>query len=90
MLSSMFTRRRLLVCAFVILWAAVGPIGMAFDSCAWMCDAPCGLTMASISFAPRVPMVIDPVGTPSIAVQSAPAAVASVQDPPPRPLALSA
>lgn len=90
MLSSMSTRRRLLICAFVILWAAVGPIGMAFDGCAWMCDAPCGLTTASISLAPRVPMVIDPVGTASIVSQSAPTAVASVQDPPPRPLSLSA
>ena len=86
----MSIRRRLLIFAFVILWAAVGPIGMAFDGCAWMCDAPCGLTTAAISLAPRVPMVIDPIGTPSIAFQSPSTAVARVQDPPPRPLFLSA
>jgi hypothetical protein len=76
--------------AFVLLWVAVGPVGMAFDGCAWMCDTPCGLTTAAISLVPRVPMVIDPVGAPSIAFQSASTAVASVQDPPPRPLSLSA
>lgn len=79
----------MLVYAFVILWAAVGPIGMAFDSCAWMCDTPCGLTTAAISLAPQVPIVMGPVGVAPTVLHSVSTALISTQDPPPRPLSRS-
>ena len=86
----MSTRRRALIFAFLALWVAIGPIGMAFDDCAWMCDGPCGLTTASISLGPRLVVVSDVVGAVGVPFQAPPAGSSSVLEPPPRPSALSA
>jgi hypothetical protein len=86
----MSTRRRVVILVFVALWVALGPVGMLFDGCAWMCDEVCGLTTASISLAPEVVVVPDVVGT--ITAGSPDLVVGSIRliELPPRPSALSA
>jgi len=90
----MVGRSRWLVLAVLTAWVILGPVGMAFDSCAAMmalCDgAPCGavsaVTDAAPSFAP--PMAL------TIAVISAPKQFTllprSALEPPPKSVRLSA
>jgi hypothetical protein len=52
------TRRGILAVAVLLLWVVLGPIGMAFDSCAAMmalCDGgPCGVVAAVTEARPTV------------------------------------
>ena len=87
-------RRRLLGLAILVLWVVLGPIGMAFDSCAAMmalCDGgPCGVVAAVTEArptlgAPEASAVVDgPVRTPL------PAVAVRAPEPPPKSLPRSA
>jgi len=87
-------RSRWLMLTILVAWIILGPVGMAFDSCAAMmalCDGgPCGAVSAVMdaapSFAPPMPL--------TIAVLPAPRPVTPVPrssiEPPPKLLRLSA
>ena len=83
----MSTRFRVLTVAFVVLWALLGPIGMAFDGCVMglMCDAPCGLTSVMVSIAPAAVLVLSVLGDAAPVVQAHPVGIQRVLEPPPRP-----
>ena len=88
-----FERPRWLTLVMLAAWLILGPVGMAFDSCAAMmvlCDGgPCGVvsavTDAAPSFAPPMPL--------TIAVTSPPKHVTPVPrsalEPPPKLVRLS-
>jgi len=82
----MSTRFRALTVVVVILWALIGPIGMAFDGCVMgvMCEAPCGLTSVMVSIAPAAVVVLSVHGDVPPVVQAHPAGVQRVLEPPPR------
>lgn len=89
----MSTQSRAMILGVLILWAFAGPIGMAFDSCPAMgdmCDAPCGLTTATLSVAPALVILLAVVGAVVLDPVAPPAAVARSFEPPPRAPALSA
>jgi hypothetical protein len=87
-------RSRWLILAVLTAWVILGPVGMAFDSCATMmalCDGgPCGavsaVTDATPSFAPLVALTIAVV-SPSMQFTPVPR---STLDPPPKSVRLSA
>ncbi len=89
----MSDRSRAVILGFLILWVLAGPIGLALDSCAAMgamCDAPCGLTTATVSVAPTVVIVLTVVGSVILDPTAHPSAVPRSFEPPPRASALSA
>ena len=65
MMAMLTARRRWLTLVLLAAWVLLGPVGMAFDSCAAMmalCDGvPCGVvsavTDAAPSFAPPAPLM---------------------------------
>jgi hypothetical protein len=89
-------RARWLTLVLLTAWLLLGPIGMAFDSCAAMmalslCDGgPCGVISAAVE-AP--PSVIRPAAV-SIAItarfENPRTIVQSALEPPPKPVRLSA
>jgi len=89
----MSTQSRAMMLGVLILWVFAGPIGMAFDSCPAMgdmCDAPCGLTTATVSVAPSIVIVLTLVGAVVLDPAAHPAAVARSFELPPRASTLSA
>lgn len=90
----MVGRSRWLMLTVLTAWVILGPVGMAFDSCAAMmalCDGgPCGavsaVTDAAPSFAPPVALTIAVVSLP---MQFTPIP-RSTLEPPPKPVRLSA
>jgi hypothetical protein len=79
-------RRRVVVGIVLVLWALLGPIGIAFNGCALMggtCGAPCALTSCIMPSVPR--QVLLPVTS----LQGErfihpPSALVKVPTPPPR------
>jgi hypothetical protein len=85
--------RRGFTIVLAILWALVGPIGMAFDGCAamgGMCEAPCGLTTPAVGVTPALIAVLNPIGVIVRTAAGRPTGVAKVLDPPPRAVPHSA
>jgi hypothetical protein len=90
----MLGRSRWLILMVLAAWVILGPVGMAFDSCAAMmtlCDGgPCGavsaVTDAAPSFAPPVALTIAVVSPPK---QFTPVP-RSTLEPPPKSVRLSA
>jgi hypothetical protein len=93
---SVMSRRsyRWLTLVLLVAWVLLGPVGMAFDSCAAMmalCDGgPCGavsaITDAAPTLAPPLPLTLAlmPVPAPFTPV------AASALEPPPKSVRLSA
>jgi len=77
--------RRGLTLVALFVWAVTGPIGMAFDGCAFMCDDPCALVTASISEPPTVPFISTVAGSVPEMLHGRPIRIASSLEPPPRP-----
>jgi len=75
---------RTLLTIVVLAIAVFGPLAVAFDSCAAMCDTPCALTVGAVVVPPALspPVAIADVVLDWIA--SLPAAPASVLKPPPK------
>jgi len=92
--TMMVGRSRWLMLTVLTAWVILGPVGMAFDSCAAMmalCDGgPCGavsaVTDAAPSFAPPVALTIAVVSPPK---QFTPIP-RSALEPPPKSVRLSA
>jgi hypothetical protein len=82
--------RRGLILVALFVWAVTGPIGMAFDGCALMCDEPCALVTASISEPPTVPFISTVAGSVPDVSHGRPIRIASSLEPPPRPAPHSA
>jgi len=89
-------RFRWLTLALLAAWLILGPIGMAFDSCAAMmalslCDgSPCGVVSAVLETAPSLigPATLSIAITPRLEYPAA--VVHSALEPPPKPVRLSA
>ena len=82
--------RRVLILVALFVWAVTGPIGMAFDGCALMCDEPCALVTASISETPTVPFISTVVGSVPEMLHGRAIRIASSLEPPPKPAPYSA
>ncbi len=86
-------RARWLTLALLAAWLILGPVGMAFDSCAAMmalCDGgPCGavsaVTDAAPSFAPPIPLTLTVMSPPKHVTPVPPSAL----EPPPKLVRLS-
>jgi len=74
----------------LLIWVVTGPIGMAFDGCALMCDEPCALATASISLPPTVPFISTGAGQVPEMLRGRPIRIASSFEPPPKPALHSA
>jgi len=85
----MFWRSGLILVALFV-WAVTGPIGMAFDGCALLCDEPCALATASISGPPTVPFITTVAGPVPEVLRGRPIRIAFSFEPPPRPALHSA
>jgi hypothetical protein len=85
-------RRRVIVGIVLVLWACLGPIGMAFNGCALMgaiCGAPCALTsciMPSVSIQVSLPVTF----VEGERFLHPPTALVKVPTPPPRLLSIFA
>ena len=82
--------RRGLVLVALFVWAVTGPIGMAFDGCALMCDEPCAVLTASISEPPTVPFISTVAGAVPGMLHGRPIRISSSLEPPPKPAPHSA
>jgi len=90
------SRARWLILSLLAAWLLLGPVGMAFDSCAAMmalslCDgSPCGVVTAVVETAPSL------IGPAALSIATPPrldypaAVVQSALEPPPKPVRLSA
>jgi len=93
MASMLRGRHRWLTLVLLAAWVILGPVGMAFDSCAAMmalCDGgPCGAVSAVVdavpTFAPPTPLPVALVSAPQPFTPVAPAAL----EPPPKFVRLS-
>jgi hypothetical protein len=85
------TRRRWIAGLVLIIWAALGPIGMAFSACAVMagCEGACTLTSCPTPSLPAAALFpIGPVPVPFL--EHPLMTVLKVPEPPPRSLPTSA
>ena len=87
-------RRQVLALAILLLWVVLGPIGMAFDSCAAMmalCDGgPCGV-VAAVTEAHPMLGVPEPSAVVELPVHAPiPAVAVRALEPPPKSLPRSA
>jgi len=93
MITMIIGRSRWLILAVLTAWVVLGPIGMAFDSCAAMmalCDgSPCGavsaVTDSAPSFAPPIALT---VAVMSLPMQFTPIPRSTIE-PPPKSVRLS-
>ena len=78
----------------LVAWIILGPIGMAFESCAAMmmlCDGgPCGVVTALMSTTPTMAAPVPLFDTPSIITQHPLGIFRSAVEPPPKPVRLPA
>ena len=85
---------RWLTLLLLVAWVILGPVGMAFESCAAMmllCDGgPCGavsaVTDATLTLAPPMPLTAAVIMTLVLSTPLAP----SSHEPPPKPVRLAA
>jgi hypothetical protein len=82
-----FTRRHVMIVMVLIVWALLGPIGMAFSACAMMagCEGACTLTSC---LTPNLPTVaLFPIGSvPVPRIEHPLTTMLKVPEPPPRPV----
>lgn len=82
-----FTRRRVMIGIVLVVWALLGPIGMAFSACAVMarCDGACTLTSC---LAPSLlTPALFPIGSvPVPRIEHPLMNMFKVPEPPPRPV----
>ena len=87
-------RSRWLPVLIVVTWIILGPIGMAFGSCAAMmmlCDGgPCGVVTALVSNTPTMAAPVPLFDAPPITTQRPQSVLRSAVEPPPKPLRLPA
>jgi len=85
-------RRRLITGMVLVLWALLGPIGMAFSSCATMgssCTVPCALTPCIMPVLPSpAALLVTSWQVPDVDYHAS--TIIKVPVPPPKSLAVSA
>ena len=85
---------RWLLLLILVAWIILGPIGMAFESCAAMmmlCDGgPCGAVTALVNTTPTMAAPVSLFDTPSIMAQRPLSVSRSAVEPPPKPVRLPA
>jgi hypothetical protein len=86
------SRRRLITAMVLVLWVLLGPVGMAFSSCASMgvtCGAPCALSTCVMPTLPaQAPLPVTSVQGEYSAYH--PSTMVKVPTPPPKSLSVSA